>query len=628
MFAAMAAEAGCRLDEIVAMAATLPGRFEQHSRDDPAHNVWLDDSGAFAAACRPMGILPEDGSDSQPFVDNELIFVCRARLDDRAGLLQQLHIDAVRGATLSDSDILRRCYKKWREKTPQYVYGDFAFVAWERWSRRTVAATDHLGNFRLFYCRAAGRILLATQLGALLACPDVRAILDPKFLALMAADNLDPGCTMFQGIRALNGGELLIHQDEMIRIDRWWRPDTAPREVHSQIRDYVEEARTLFESAVVSRLRARGGVVATLGGGLDSTLVAATAARHMAISGKVLEAFTAISQPGLPLAPRPAQDDDLPWATAVAEFQPNIRQRLVSPEGMTPLEILPIVHAAGHTPAGNVANMVWEWQMSARAARNRARVVLCADRGNRSIGYSGDLSDAHFIRLRQFAGAAQRTLDRVRCIGVTPHPAIAATEAALQDVPEPRQLFARAMMASQPASRIDYMAQFGVEWLDPTADRKLLERLLTFPLHVFRVGNRPRGLARELGRGILPDSVRLRCARAVHLPDPLAWIALRASDYRTILQSIRASNVCATFLDIAAVESKLEALCIGSGTAEDAQIVHRAFDTALFAMAVESRQGLTPNHALETSQTVPTLRPTALSIHEPSSSQHRSDAPI
>jgi len=66
----------------------------------------------------PTTLLPEDALDSQPFVDHELIFVCRARLDDRAGLLQQLQIDSARGATLSDAHIVRHCYKKWREETP------------------------------------------------------------------------------------------------------------------------------------------------------------------------------------------------------------------------------------------------------------------------------------------------------------------------------------------------------------------------------------------------------------------------------------------------------------------------------------------------------------------------------
>ena len=612
MFAAMAGEAGCRSDEIAAMAAALPGRGELLSLADPSHCTWLDASGGFAAACHAVPILPEDQLDSQPFVDHELSFVCRARLDDRAGLLQMLQIDSSRGATLSDAQILRHCYRKWREETPRYVYGDFAFVAWERWSRRTVAVTDHLGNFPLFYCKAGGRILFATQIGALLACPDVRALLDLDSLRLVAAGEPVQGRTMFRGIHVLPGGHLLVHHDELVRTEQWWRPDTAPREVHAHPRDYVDEARALFDSAVGSRLRARGGVIATLNGGLDSALVAVTAARQISASGKVLEALTAIAQ------------DDVAWATAAADFQPNIRQHMVAAEGMTPLDILPVAHSLAHTPVRNPANLVWAWQMTSRAAHKRVRVILCADHGNQSISYAGDLCDANFIRLRRIAGAAQQTWDRVRCIGTEPRANDAATNedhwsvqrdrvSAAGQFSSEREMFARAMTSPHTTARVDFMAQFGVEWLDPTADRKLLERLLTFPLHIFRVGNRPQGLARELGHGRLPDNVRLRRASTSHSPEPAAWFAQRADDYRRAFASLRDSSVCAAFLDLQSLEPVLTRLCAGNGSAIEAAAVHRALDAGLFATARESGQSPGAGQGPEignarTSPNIPTLR--------------------
>jgi asparagine synthase (glutamine-hydrolysing) len=588
MFAAIAGEAGCRSEEIAAMATALPGRGELLSRADPAHALWVDASGAFAAASRMIPLLPEDPLDAPPAVDRELIFVCRARLDDRAGLLQLLQIEPALGATLSDAQVLRHCYKKWREATPQHVYGDFAFVAWERWSRRTVAATDHLGNFPLFYCRTGDRVLLASQLSALLACPSVRAELDPESLGRVAAGRPVHGRTMFAGIEVLQGGHLLVHHEDVLRVEKWWRPDTAARDLHAHTRDYIEEARILFDSAVASRLRARGGVVATLSGGLDSALVAVTAAGRMSASGKVLEAFTASEQ------------EDGAWATQVAEFQPNIRQRLVSTGNMTPLDILPLAHKLGHTPVSNPASLVWTWQMSAGAAHNRARVILCAAHGNQSIGYAGDLCDAHFVNLRRLAGAAQHTWDRVRCLGVSPRGMLATAFATKMDQSvsispsAERELFTRAMLSPRTSTRVDFMARFGVEWLDPTADRKLLERLLTFPLHIFRVGNRPRGLARELGHGRLPESVRLRRTRAAHFVDQTAWFTQRAADYRRAWQSVRDSAVCAQFMDLPSLGGMLETLCAGNGTPAEAAILHRALDAGLFAAALESGQGIEP----------------------------------
>jgi asparagine synthase (glutamine-hydrolysing) len=576
MFAAMAGEASCRSQDIAAMAAALPGRAELLSLGDPAHAVWIDDSGAFAAACRGLPWLPEDPLDIQPAVDPELIFVCRARLDDRAGLLQLLQIDAARGATLSDAQILRQCYKKWREETPQHVYGDFAFVAWERWSRRTVAATDHLGNFPLFYCRFGGRMLFASQLSALLVCPNLRASLDTECLAAVAAGKPVLGRTMFENINVLQGGHLLVHHEEVLRVEKWWRPDTTARDVHAHARDYVDEARILFDSAVASRLRARGGVVATLSGGLDSTLVAVTAASQMSAGGKVLEALTATAY------------EDVAWATQVAEFQPNIRLRLISNGDMTPLDILPLAHKIAHTPVADPANLVWTWQMTARAAHNRARVILSAEHGSQSIGYAGDLCDAHFVRLRRLAGAAQQTWDRVRCLGVNPR-GVHTTKSTDEAPTGTREEFARAMLTPRSSARVDFMARFGVEWLDPTADRRLLERLLTVPLHIFRVGNRPRGLVRELGRGRLPESLRLRRTRAPHITEQTAWFVQRSADYARAFQRLRDSAVCTEFLDLASLSAVLEILCAGKGTATQAATLHRALDAGLFAAAFEFR---------------------------------------
>jgi asparagine synthase (glutamine-hydrolysing) len=609
MFAVIAGEDGCRSNEIAAMCAALPGRLSA------PRNTWLDDNGEFGAAFRPLAILPEDSFESQPFVDADLVFVCRARLDDRRQLLEELQIEPKRGAALSDADIVRQCYRKWHTDTPQHLYGDFVFVAWERLSGRTVAATDPLGNYRLFHCRLGKRLVLATQLSALLACPTVHPRLDVGSLGLLAAGKASPGTTMFEGIGVLPGGEMLIFQDRELRTERWWQPDTVARELRS--RDGVDEVRELFDKAVASRLRARGSVVAALSGGLDSALVTAVAAKHLGTQDKLLDAFTA------------ADPDHAQWASAVAQFNPNIRHHLVPRDGMTPLDILPAAHSVSHTPMRHTADLVWAWQISALAAHNRARVVLCADHGNHSIGYAGELSDASFPDLWKVAGLAQQTWDRLLCIGALPNTDEAVTDRAAADrlaasarseesqpmrrlrlgsqvllqefrtahhaelletsqPATPREQFVHGLMRPRQGARSDFLAQFGVEWRDPSADRRLLEQLLKFPLSAFRVSNRPRGLARELGRGLLPDSVRLRRAPRVATFDQSVWFPSRANDYRRALEAIRGSPACASFMDLSSLQSLVDSLCAGRGSIKQAAVAHQALDVGLFATAFES----------------------------------------
>ena len=112
-------------------------------------------------------------------------------------------------------------------------------------------------------------------------------------------------------------------------------------------------------SGKLSRMRARGGVVSTMSGGLDSTLVTAVAARQLASQEKLLDVFTYVPGPGsTPGNPANADPDEGPWAGAVAGFHPNIRHHLVQWDGMTPLDIYPASHGISHTPVRDAAGLV------------------------------------------------------------------------------------------------------------------------------------------------------------------------------------------------------------------------------------------------------------------------------
>jgi asparagine synthase (glutamine-hydrolysing) len=615
MFAVIAADKDPGPEDIAAMAAALPASAGTPSR------IWREATGRCSMAFRHSPLTPEDTFNSQPTVELDLVFVCRARLDNRAELLSSLCIRRVYDVEVSDSDIVRHAYRKWGERTPSHLFGDFSFVAWERAANRVVAATDHLGTYPLFYRKRRGWLSLATQLSTLLAPSACRPDLDIRSVGLMAAAKLGHGWTMFQDVRVLEGGELLVYDGMSLHIRRWWQPEMLPGIRYSRALDYVEDIRTLFTSAVSARVRACEAIASTLSGGLDSTLVAATAARQLATKNATLDVYTAVPEPGLPTMSRPGWDtDDSPWARAVSRLHANMRHHFVAPGGITPLDILPVVHAVSLTPIRNTANLVWSWQISKQAAALGSRVILCGDHGNLSVSYPGDLCDADCIGMTRIAEAVQRLRDRVRLAGLGTvarrllarrRPVSEQLEGSLrpgaeillpefrrayieeltrvQAAPSVRDIFSSAITAPARAARVDFVAQLGVEWRDPTTDRRLLERLLTYPLHAFRAGYRPRGLARELGRGLLPESVRLRYSRGAQSPDEAAWFPPRAEDYRQALQSIRRSAICVEFLDVRRLEKMLETLCAGKGSWMQATIVHRALDAGLFAAGYTSR---------------------------------------
>jgi hypothetical protein len=135
----------------------------------------------------------------------------------------------------------------------------------------------------------------------------------------------------------------------------------------------------------------------------------------------------------------------------------------------------------------------------------------------------------------------------------------------------------------------DPIPQWGVDWRDPTADRRLMECLLSFPLEAFVVDGHDRGLARAMGEGLVPDVVRFRRTRGDQVPETASLIARHAPSYRAALELLGANSDFAALVDINRLRSSLERLCSGVQDLMLALTVDRAMDVGLF-MAANARR--------------------------------------
>ena len=90
------------------------------------------------------------------------------------------------------------------------------------------------------------------------------------------------------------------------KVERWWFPERARPMVSRTAAGRREEARSLIADAVRLRLRSDVPVALALSGGVDSTVIAAEAARQDVRT----DAFTVIAE---------GDETDLPYARLVAQ---------------------------------------------------------------------------------------------------------------------------------------------------------------------------------------------------------------------------------------------------------------------------------------------------------------------
>jgi asparagine synthase (glutamine-hydrolysing) len=534
--------------------------------------------GHAAALVRPPDLLPEDRFDPQPIVDDGSIFVCKARIDRRADLAGRLNLAPQRARVMADSQLLHLGWRRWFETCAQEVSGDYSYAAYDPIKDCVHAAVDHWGGAAgLFWARTPAGLVLADNLALLLRHPEVDRTLGRAELVGFTQSGIDRESTPYPAIRAVPGGHRLFWAGGQVKVERWWKPVTTPRFGQDPL-SVVEEARALLRQATCERMRSSGKVAATLSGGMDSGIVTALAAS--AHPDTPMLAYTGVPEPGLEVICRAGWEaNDGPAAAQTAALYPNIVHRLTSVGSRSWPQLISRINRDSALPVRGSANLLWLDEISRQARADGARVLLTGQHGNFSLSHSGDGALLELAARRQWRSALRllgaggspwaqaRMLKRYAAAQWRHRPgrppaapsqdfllpearALAQPSFLFRDRPFTRANWLRFATAAPHYWRCDAAERWGLDWRDPTADRRFLEWILQLPLAAFRMDGRDRGLAREIGRGLLPEPVRLRTARGAQSADAAAWIRRDRIAFGQLLAVIAGSETARAMLNL------------------------------------------------------------------------------
>lgn len=260
-----------------------------------------DDSGVYnsthvALASRRLSII-DLGGGRQPLYneDRTLALVANGEIYNHAELRQRLEARGHSFKTGSDCEAILHAYAEYGAACVEHLRGMFAFALWDEARGRLVLARDPLGEKPLYLYEREGRLLFASEMKALLRSGEVPFKLDPEAVDLFLHYQYVPEPrTAVAGVRKLDAARVLVVDVEPWRVEEscYWRMEDAPplcADAPALIRERLEEVGELIT-------RADTPVGVALSGGLDSSVVAAVAARHR--PGE-LHAFS-VGYPGRP----------------------------------------------------------------------------------------------------------------------------------------------------------------------------------------------------------------------------------------------------------------------------------------------------------------------------------------
>lgn len=244
---------------------------------------YVDPGGGLALGARRLSVIDVEGG-HQPLgnEDGTVWAVLNGEIYNhrelRDGLRRRGHVLT----TGTDTEVLVHLYE---ERGPALVHsleGMYAFAIWDRARRRLLLARDRFGEKPLFYAIRGSEFVFASELGALRSGLAVDPPLDPQSIAAFLTLGYVPGeLSVRQGIRQLAPAHTLVWDTGRgeAHVERYWSLPDHRATASAPLATIVDQVSDAFDRSVRRRLVADVPVGVLLSGGLDSTLVAAFAAR-------------------------------------------------------------------------------------------------------------------------------------------------------------------------------------------------------------------------------------------------------------------------------------------------------------------------------------------------------------
>jgi asparagine synthase (glutamine-hydrolysing) len=177
----------------------------------------------------------------------------------------------------TDTEVVLHLYAEMGDDLVTALRGMFAFGLWDGERKRLLLVRDRVGKKPLYYADTERGLAFASTIPALLALGLVEPRLDesrlPEYLALGRVGAPD---TLLRGVSKLPPGHLLVHEGGRTVVRRWFEPRFD--EAESPPGD--ERLAEAVAESVRLRLLSEVPLGVTLSGGVDSSLVAALAAKQ------------------------------------------------------------------------------------------------------------------------------------------------------------------------------------------------------------------------------------------------------------------------------------------------------------------------------------------------------------
>jgi asparagine synthase (glutamine-hydrolysing) len=247
-----------------------------------------------------LRVSPESKYDKQPLKSScgNFLLVGHFRLDYRDELGDKLGLTTAELELTPDSLLAMMAYQKWKEKCVHHLEGDWAAVFFLKKENSILLLKDTIGFAALYYIILKESIFFSSDVDMFAKINSFHLMLEMSQVIRLSQPgfSLEDGCTLYKGLKHVKNSEQLVFNQQGIFLSTVY----AKVKLHNGTvnyrfeADYFLEYKSLFVSAVRSRMRFTGEKGIFLSGGMDSTALLYFMEKESTFDGGKIVSYTSI----------------------------------------------------------------------------------------------------------------------------------------------------------------------------------------------------------------------------------------------------------------------------------------------------------------------------------------------
>jgi asparagine synthase (glutamine-hydrolysing) len=334
-------------------------------------------------------------------VDGQVALVFGGEIYNYLEVADELERAGHRLRPCGDSAVLLAAFTEWGPACVQRLRGMWSFAAFDRRSGRLTLSRDRFGIKPLYYTCTNGAVAFSSEIKGLLPVLPTRPRGSAEEVVRLLAwgRSREDGTTLFEDVRELPAG-CNLHvdiRDGSQKLERFYELNASNLDLFDgSLDEAVVVFRDRLEESVRLHMRSDVRVGACLSGGIDSSITAALATKHLA-RGR-LATFTAVyDDPRI---------DERRFVEQQSSRNGKLETFFVSPSSDTLMADVDRLVWAQDEPIASTSPFA-QWSVMRLASEHETKVLLDGQGADESLGGYSYFAGAFLIELLR-AGQLRR----------------------------------------------------------------------------------------------------------------------------------------------------------------------------------------------------------------------------